>query len=73
MNQRFSIEALDLTLQYLLGNTKVMGDEVVLSSGDFRQYGPLIQFGGPAESVDAYLEPTSVVQRETSETRFIRT
>lgn len=53
MSHRFSVEALNLTLQDLMGNTKLMGGKTVLLSGDLRQIGPVVKFGGPAETIDA--------------------
>ena len=52
-SHRFSVEALNLTLQDLMGNTKLMGGKTVLLSGDLRQIGPVVKFGGPAETIDA--------------------
>lgn len=53
MSHRFSVEALNLTLQDLMGNNMLMGGKTVLFSGDLRQIGPVVKFGGPAETIDA--------------------
>lgn len=53
MSHRFSVEALILTLQDLMGNTALMGGKTVLLSGDLRQMGPVVKYGGPAETIDA--------------------
>lgn len=55
MSHRFSVEALTLTLQDLMDNTLLMGGKTVLFSGDLRQIGPVVKFGGPAEVIDASL------------------
>lgn len=43
MIHRFSVEALNLTLQDLMINTDLMGGKTVPTCGDFRQIGPVVK------------------------------
>ncbi|XP_050679666.1 ATP-dependent DNA helicase PIF7-like [Leptidea sinapis] len=56
MAHRKSLEALDRTLQDLRKNTKLMGDALLLLSGDFRQTLPVIPKSTPADEINACLK-----------------
>ncbi|CAN0386694.1 unnamed protein product, partial [Scytosiphon promiscuus] len=56
MSHKFAPEALDLTLRDLRRcDDKPFGGATVLFSGDFRQVGPVVMFGTPADVVEASL------------------
>ncbi|CAM9941562.1 unnamed protein product [Ectocarpus sp. 6 AP-2014] len=55
MSHRFAPEALDLTLQDLRLCDKPFGGVTVLFGGDWRQVGPVVVFGTPAEVVESAL------------------
>ncbi|CAN0447736.1 unnamed protein product [Scytosiphon promiscuus] len=55
MSHRFAPEALDLTLQDLRRNDKPFGGATVLFGGDWRQVGPVVLFGTPADVVESAL------------------
>ena len=55
MAHRYSVEALDLTLKDIMANDLPFGGKCFLSAGDWRQTGPIVQYGTPADSVDAAL------------------
>ncbi|CAM9337287.1 unnamed protein product, partial [Scytosiphon promiscuus] len=56
MSHKFAPEALDLTLRDLRRcDDKPFGGATVLFSGDFRQVGPVVLFGTPADVVEASL------------------
>lgn len=51
-----SLEAVDRTMQELRGNNNIMGNCVVLLSGDFRQTLPVVTRGTPADELNACLK-----------------
>ncbi|CAN0226796.1 unnamed protein product, partial [Scytosiphon promiscuus] len=56
MGNKFAPEALDLTLRDLRRcDDRPFGGATVLFSGDFRQVGPVVLFGTPADVVEAFL------------------
>src|SRR6202167_3833817 len=55
MQHKFAVEALDRTLQDVLGNKKPFGGITVLFGGDFRQTLPVVQRGSRHQILDASL------------------
>ena len=55
MTHRYAFEALDRTLQDIMGNHSVFGGKVMLFGGDFRQILPVVMKGSREEIVDATL------------------
>lgn len=53
MAHKYCIEALHKTLQDLLHNNAPFGGKPILFSGDWRQIGPVVKFGAPADTVEA--------------------
>ncbi|CAB1113068.1 unnamed protein product [Ectocarpus sp. CCAP 1310/34] len=56
--QSVTVTPSKLTLQDLMKNTAIVGGNIFLLSGDFRQIGTVIKYGGPAEIIDASLIPS---------------
>ena len=53
MTHKYCIEALDITLRDLMRNSSIFGGKTIIFSGDFRQIGPIVQFGSAADTVEA--------------------
>ena len=54
MTHKYCIEAIDITLRDLMRNALIFGGKTILfSSGDWRQIGPIVQFGSASDTVDA--------------------
>lgn len=58
-----SLEAVDRTMQELRGNNNIMGNCVVLLSGDFRQTLPVVTRGTPADELNACLKSSYLWER----------
>lgn len=53
MTHSHCAETLDRTLRDILGRDSPFGGKTVLFSGDWRQVGPVVKFGSPADMIDA--------------------
>ncbi|RYE13994.1 MAG: hypothetical protein EOP45_20325, partial [Sphingobacteriaceae bacterium] len=62
---KLSLEAIDRKMQEIRGNTNIMGNAVVLLSGDFRQTLPVVARGTPADELDACLKSSNLWQKVT--------
>jgi hypothetical protein len=71
MAHKKSLEALDRTLKDLRGNNRLMGGDLALLAGDFRQTVPVIRRSTPADELNACLKTSHLwrhVQRITLST-----
>lgn len=55
MSDKLAPEALDLTLRDLRGCDKPFGGTTILFGGDWRQVGPVVPFGTPADVIESSL------------------
>lgn len=60
-----SLEAVDRTMQELRDNKNIMGNCVVLLSGDFRQTLPVVTRGTPADELNACLKSSNLWEKIT--------
>ncbi|RCN42853.1 hypothetical protein ANCCAN_11189 [Ancylostoma caninum] len=63
MVPKFALEAVDLLLQYLMGNTLPFGGKIVVLGRDFRQVLPSIERGGDCDMVDACIKNSNLWRR----------
>ncbi|GFV28801.1 ATP-dependent DNA helicase [Trichonephila clavipes] len=63
MPHKKAIEALNWTLQDLRDSTCILGGMVVLLAGDFRQTLPVIQWGTPADEIQACIKSSNLWSR----------
>ncbi|XP_029652736.1 ATP-dependent DNA helicase PIF1-like [Octopus sinensis] len=63
MSHKVSFEALDMSLQVLRQNTRLMGGATVLFAGDFRQTLPVVPKGTRADEVNASIKSSYIWSR----------
>lgn len=60
MAKRLAIEAVDRTLQDIMGDERPFGGKVILFGGDFRQILPVVLAGGRQQTVNACLKKSPI-------------
>lgn len=60
MANRYSLEALDITLRDLMQNELPFGGKVIVLAGDFRQTLPVVKFASQAQTIESAITSSNV-------------
>ena len=53
MTHKYCVEALNKSLQDLINNNTLFGGKTIVFSGDWRQIGPVVEYGSASDTVEA--------------------